>query len=113
MQSILLSVINKERTGEGQKVENNLLGSTLYNMSYASGQYLLSGESYKRKGNEHAVIVPYSVYKVGGEWLVLGVATDLQFAKLAAILQIPLDKTNLTNQDRQRNRLQINRLIQT
>lgn len=52
--------------------------------------------------------MPYNIYWVEDKHLIIGVATDLQFIKLAKILRIKVDSTNESNKDRVENRNRVN-----
>jgi crotonobetainyl-CoA:carnitine CoA-transferase CaiB-like acyl-CoA transferase len=60
---IMAAILHRERTGEGQKVNTSLLEANLYCMSYVASSWLNGGVDYKRMGNSHPNISPYSVYK--------------------------------------------------
>ena len=81
------AVIHRERTGEGQEVNTSLLEANLFSLSYVVSSWLNGKTEYKRMGNSHPNIAPYSVYKTMDEqYIVIGVATDHQFEKFCEIL---------------------------
>ena len=67
--------------------------------SWLNGEY-----DYTRKGNAHPLISPYTVFKSSdGHWMVVGVATDLQFKKFCSILDLgslPGDPRFVSNKER-------------
>ncbi len=71
----------------GRQIETNMLHTTMYNLSYVAASWLLGGKDYRRQGNQHPLIAPYSVFRAAcGNWIVIGVATDKQFDSLAEVL---------------------------
>ena len=82
-QAILAAILHKERTGEGQFVETNMLNASLYSLAYVPASYLMGGVEYARLGNQHPNIAPYSGFKTKDQaWIILGVATEPQWKKL-------------------------------
>jgi len=87
--AILAAVRHRERTGEGQRVEVDLLSSLLAALVNQSSAYTLAGVVAGRMGNAHPSIAPYELYRAGDGELVLAVGTDRQFAALCAVLGRP------------------------
>ena len=83
---VLGAIMHYERTGQGQHIETSLLESALYAQSYVAASQLMGNTEYTRRGNEHPLISPYTVYKTKDDYIVVGVATDLQFVKFCKVL---------------------------
>lgn len=60
---ILQAIIYKERSGMGMHVNTSLLEANLYSMSYVVSSWLNGRKDYKRMGNSHPNIAPYTVFK--------------------------------------------------
>ena len=92
------------RVGEGQLVQTSLLESSIYALNYVASSWLNGEYDYTRKGNSHPLISPYTVFKTSDDqWMVVGVATDLQFRKFCSILDLsdlPDDSRFVTNKER-------------
>eukprot|EP00347_Sterkiella_histriomuscorum_P001924 403370146 len=105
LQGIMGAIIHKERTGEGQMVNTSLLEANLYSLCYVVSSWINGQTEYKRMGNSHPNIAPYSVFKTrDDQFIVIGVATDLQFQKLCELLGMPINDMFLKNRDRCQNR---------
>jgi crotonobetainyl-CoA:carnitine CoA-transferase CaiB-like acyl-CoA transferase len=75
-QGITLALLNRERTGKGQKVEIGMLDVMASLLTYQAGLYWNAGGRPTRRGNEHPSIVPYEVFKAQDVYLTLGVANN-------------------------------------
>ncbi|MFP5021728.1 CaiB/BaiF CoA transferase family protein [Pseudonocardia phyllosphaerae] len=87
--AIAAALRHRERTGEGQLLETNLLSvamSTLVNQSEA---YVGAGAVPHRMGNEHPSVFPYQPMPTGDGELIVIAANDGQFRKLATVLGDP------------------------
>ena len=86
---ILAALSSRERTGRGRHVEIDLFSSTLASLINVAQTALLTGEEAERHGNAHPQIVPYRTFEASDGSFVLGVGTDRQFERLAALVGRP------------------------
>ncbi len=86
---ILLALRERDRTGQGQLVEVNLLQSLLSALTNQASSTLATGVPPRRLGNEHPSIAPYAVYHAADRPLVIAVGNDKQFRALAEVLGAP------------------------
>ncbi len=85
----LAALHHRDRTGEGQRVEVNLLSSAMSTLAFHGAGYLLAGVVPGRIGNDHPAIFPYGAFPTGEGDLVVAVGTDRQFAALCRTLERP------------------------
>jgi len=104
---ILAALRHRERTGEGQLVEVNLLSSLLAALVNQSAAYTAGGVVPARMGNRHPSIAPYEPLTCGEGELVVAVGNDRQFTNLCELLGAPglaTDPRFTTNSARVANR---------
>ncbi|MEU7201900.1 CoA transferase [Streptomyces sp. NPDC045470] len=109
--AVLAALRHRDRTGQGQHVEVNLLSSLLGSLvNQASGQ-LATGRDPGPMGNRHPSIAPYETLACrDGEPLAVAVGNDRQFRALAQALGAPGladDERFAHNQDRVRHRAEL------
>jgi crotonobetainyl-CoA:carnitine CoA-transferase CaiB-like acyl-CoA transferase len=104
---ILAALRHRDRTGEGQRVEVDLLSSLLAALVNQGSAYTIAGVVPQRLGNEHPSIAPYALFQTADGDLVLAVGNDRQFEALCEVLGVPKlarDERYITNPQRVHNR---------
>ncbi|MGC4961571.1 CaiB/BaiF CoA transferase family protein [Gordonia sp. DT101] len=100
---ILAALRHRDRTGEGQRIEVNLLSSLLSALVNQTSGYVAAGVVPHAMGNRHPSIAPYEVFDTADRPLVLAVGNDRQFAALVDVLggpELASDPRFATNSDR-------------
>ena len=86
---ILAALAARERSGEGCRVEVELLSSLLSAMVNQGQGYLQTGRAPGRMGNRHPSIAPYETLHCKGGLLAVACGNDGQFARFAETLGAP------------------------
>ncbi|TDV46071.1 CaiB/BaiF CoA transferase family protein [Actinophytocola oryzae] len=86
---ILAALRHRDRSGQGQKVEVNLLSSALTGLVNHSSAYAAGGVVPFRMGNAHPSVFPYEPLPTKDNDLIISAANDRQFRKLCVVLGIP------------------------
>ncbi|WP_329344805.1 CoA transferase [Streptomyces sp. NBC_01352] len=100
---VLAALRHRDATGEGQRVEVNLLGSLLSAMVNQASAFAVAGVVPGRMGNAHPSIAPYETFPAADRPIALAVGNDRQFAALAEVVGDPglaADHRFRTNADR-------------
>ncbi|SOE13113.1 Crotonobetainyl-CoA:carnitine CoA-transferase CaiB [Streptomyces sp. 2323.1] len=105
---ILAALRHRDRTGEGQLVEVNLLSSLLGSLVNQASGHLATGRDPEPMGNRHPSIAPYETLACrDGELLAVAAGNDRQFRALTQTLGAPEladDIRFVRNRDRVQNR---------
>jgi formyl-CoA transferase len=60
---ILVALLEREKSKEGQHVETSLLQAQIFMLDFQGARYLVSGEVAKQAGNNHPTSIPTGVFK--------------------------------------------------
>jgi len=104
---ILAALNARQATGQGSRIEVNLLSSLQGALVNQAQAYLGAGKVPGRMGNEHPSIVPYQLLECADGPLAVACGNDGQFTRLADVLGTPelaADARFATNSARVRNR---------
>ena len=86
---ILAALRHRDRIGEGQLVEMNLMSSALSGMVNQTAAVVLGGTAPARLGNEHPSIYPYEPFDTGDGKLVIAIGNDSQYRTFCATIGRP------------------------
>jgi crotonobetainyl-CoA:carnitine CoA-transferase CaiB-like acyl-CoA transferase len=113
--SILAALRHSERTGQGQHLDIALMDTQIAALVNVASNYLVSGQTPGRYGNQHPNIVPYQSFRASDGEFALAVGNDRQFAQLCALIEQPEladDPRFATNPARVHNRETLIPLLQ-
>jgi crotonobetainyl-CoA:carnitine CoA-transferase CaiB-like acyl-CoA transferase len=113
--AILAALQHRMKTGDGQRVEVDLMSVALSSMVNQTAAYAIAGVTPKRIGNEHPSIYPYSPFPTSDGNLIVAIGNDRQFVAFAELIGAPglsTDLRFLTNQDRSMNRDELRPVIE-
>jgi crotonobetainyl-CoA:carnitine CoA-transferase CaiB-like acyl-CoA transferase len=106
--AILAALYAREKTGQGQFIDQALLEGQLSWASVMACQYMASNEPPARLGNRHANIVPYQVFKAKDKHMIIAVGTQGHWQRFCKALHlgdaIRDDPKFITNAERLKNR---------
>lgn len=79
---ILGALVNKQKTGEGEKVDVSLVDSVVSAMTNINMIYLATGKIPQRIGNRYESTYPYDSFKTKDGSVIIGAGNDKLFALL-------------------------------
>jgi len=86
---ILAALHHRDRTGQGQHIETNLLSSALSALVNQTSAYVAGGVVPGRMGNAHLSLFPYEPMPTGAGELIVIAGNDGQFRRLCAAIGRP------------------------
>ncbi|KAF8789202.1 succinate--hydroxymethylglutarate CoA-transferase-like [Argiope bruennichi] len=105
--AIMAALLQRLKTGKGQKIECDLLSTQVSLLVNISSNYLNGKKEAKRWGTAHESIVPYQAFKTKDGFITVGAGSNKQFKILCEILNIQhflTDSKYLSNKERVENR---------
>ena len=114
--SILAALINRGRTGRGERIDISMLESLTEWVTPALYVWQGTGQPPARAGMRHSMIVPYGVYACADGAVNFAIQNDREWRRFCAeVLETPAiadDRRFVTNPDRLRNRQELETLIE-
>jgi len=113
---VMGALYHRQRTGEGQEVETNLLNGTIAALSEMALHYLNTGIEPRRDTPMHAcpfLPTPYGIYKTRDGYITISSCHML--SQLSEVLEIPNlaeDPRFDSDQNRDKNRVQMEKIIE-
>ncbi len=103
LQGILLALLARTRTGEGQAIDISLLDATVSTLTYQAMIYFATGQSPGRIGTRHPSIVPYECFRTRDGFVNVGVTNEKQwqnFCRALGLLEAASDPRFATMAER-------------
>jgi len=111
---VLAALLERQKSGKGQRVDASLLETGVMLMSYHLLYRQFTGMNPRPQGSRHTAFAPYGAYQAADGAIMIGISSDHAFARLAAALGKPewaADARFHTNPDRVRNTPELDRSI--
>ena len=113
---VCAAVLQREKTGLGQRVDGSLLETAVSLLAFHAEGYLLTGSIPKALGSGHPSLSPYRNFKCkDGQWIFIAAANDRFWQKLAGALELgdlATDPRFAVNQERVKNRVELEALLE-
>jgi crotonobetainyl-CoA:carnitine CoA-transferase CaiB-like acyl-CoA transferase len=111
---VLAALEHRNRTGEGQRIQTNLMATALAGMVNQTGAYASAGVVPHRMGNSHPSLFPYEPLPTADGDLVIAAGNDTQFRNLCTVIGAPelsTDARFAANSGRTANRDELRPLL--
>jgi formyl-CoA transferase len=111
---IMTALLEREKSGEGQWVQSNLLMSQIALLDFQAARFLMKGEVPPQVGNDHPTSMPTSAYTTADGYINVAASGEGMWARLCEaigrkdLLEAPQFKGQ---ENRAKNRAQLNELL--
>lgn len=114
--AIMAALIKRAKTGQGQKIDCNLLSTQISTLINIGSNYLNAGKEAKRLGTAHESIVPYEAFRTKDGYFTVGSGSDKQFedfCKRVGRSELAENAKFKTNKLRVENRAQLLQILRS
>lgn len=109
--AVISALTQRERTGEGKRIDVEMLGSMMSAMAYEFSYYLCSGVVPGAMGSGHLSLIPYGIYKCKEGFVTLG-PTWPRLAKVIGADWMIDDPRFAEHEERLKHRQEFNQAIE-
>lgn len=88
-QGILMALLHRERTGEGQWVHTSLLEAMLCKLDFQGARYTMKREIPEQEGNNHPTNSPMGVFDAADGKINLAASTNKMFKAFCEVMNVP------------------------
>src|SRR5690242_17044108 len=111
---ILIALLEREVSGEGQWVQSNLLAAQIAMLDFQAARWTIGHEVPGQAGNDHPTSIPTGVFQTADGYMNIGAAGEAIYQRFCKVLNAPDLATATdfaTNVDRSKNRARLNEAI--
>jgi crotonobetainyl-CoA:carnitine CoA-transferase CaiB-like acyl-CoA transferase len=111
---ILVALLEREVSGEGQWVQSNLLAAQIAMLDFQAARWLIGHEVPGQAGNDHPTSIPTGVFPTSDGYFNIGAAGEAIYRRFCRAIDAPAladDPDFATNADRSRNRARLHEAI--
>jgi CoA:oxalate CoA-transferase len=112
---ILLALLERQKSGKGQRVESSLLEGLIAVLGFQAAKYFGTNERPEPQGNDHAMMSPYGTFKTKDGYMNIAAGNQAMWERLAkamALEHLIEEKRFLTVADRVVNRTELTKLLE-
>jgi crotonobetainyl-CoA:carnitine CoA-transferase CaiB-like acyl-CoA transferase len=101
-QGVLLALIERQISGQGQWVTTSLLAAQIFMLDFQASRWLNAGEVPKQAGNNHPLYIPTGAFKTADGHINIGASGQKMWERLAPAIGAPelLADPRYTNADK-------------
>ena len=111
---VLIALLEREETGQGQWVRTSLLEAQIAMLDFQAARWLMKGEVAPQAGNNHPTSIPTGVFKTRDGHINIAAAGDAMWRRLCDVLddkEMAARSDFATGPERSRNRDAVNAAI--
>lgn len=112
---VLAALLERQRSGKGQRVEASLYQTGLLLMAYHLVYRQFAGVNPQPQGSRHTAFAPYGAFRTGDGSMMIGISSDRAFERLCSALdhsEWTRDPRFATNRDRVHNMAALDRVLE-
>jgi len=112
--AVMTALLQRTRTGKGQKVTVSLLQTAIALMAQHAASFLMHGEEPRRAGAGVSHLAPYGAYRTKDAWVVTGALNDASWKTLCGVLdceELTRDPRFVDGESRVRNRSELDNAL--
>jgi crotonobetainyl-CoA:carnitine CoA-transferase CaiB-like acyl-CoA transferase len=112
---ILIALLERDQSGEGQWVKSSLLGAQISMLDFQAARWTIAHEVPKQAGNNHPTSIPTGVFATADGYINIAAAGDDIYRRLCKALNaehLATDPAFATGRARSENRDRLNELIE-
>ncbi len=112
-QGILLALLEREKSGEGQWVQTSLLQAQLFMLDFQASRWLMDGDVAPQAGNNHPTSIPTGVYETSDGYMNIASAGQPMWLKLKELFNDPAleDPDFVDGPSRSKHRDKLNEIL--
>src|SRR5690348_6463519 len=113
-QGILMALLEREQSGEGQWVHTSLLEAQIFMLDFQASRWLQAGEVAKQAGNDHPTGIPTGLFPTADGHINIAASGDnlyKRFCEAARAEHLLTDPDYATGPARSKNRKRLNEVI--
>ena len=108
---ILVALLERERSGEGQWVQTSLLQAQIFMLDFQAARWLIKGEVPAQAGNNHPTSIPTGVFKTADGHINIATTGQTMWERLCSAIganELTADPAYDTGRNRSKNRDALN-----
>jgi len=86
---ILVALLEREKSGEGQWVASSLLQAQIFMLDFQAARWLQMGEVAKQAGNNHPTSIPTGVFKTSDGYINIAAAGQVMWERVCQAVGAP------------------------
>jgi crotonobetainyl-CoA:carnitine CoA-transferase CaiB-like acyl-CoA transferase len=113
---ILIALLERHSSGQGQWVETSLLAAQIFMLDLQAVRYLVDGQVPSQAGNHHPTTIPSGAFRTLDGHISIAASEQSEFKRLCKVLNIEDLASNpdyLTSEKRSINREKLNAQLET
>ncbi len=112
---ILIALLEREQSGEGQWVQSSLLGAQIAMLDFQAARWTIAHEVPEQAGNDHPTSIPTGVFATSDGHINIAASGNAIFRRFCEALHAPkmaADADYATDEKRSKNRKRLNAQIE-